>query len=269
MVRANKERTSVVARDTRTTRFQFVCRLRVVSRSIDQSTRRWQNAGDPERLTLIRSGTLGKTISLETLGQCSIKFFALKTSSFFNEIVNEARSVIVAGNSRFLLEWLKLISVLLGGTMRPVSEREESSPVSRGASRSMNLSITCFLPVDNPKRKSFSYPAVKAVLESLHPVSIVLLDHIVPPENVLALALPLGPKNIEFEFTAANRSNTAMVFSLSIYFQSSSGIDLDGWTRSCSSLALFDNSWWPGDFLLLLRSSSEDLHTSGEDIRSE
>jgi hypothetical protein len=36
--------------------------------------------------------------SLETLGQCSIKFFALKTSSFFNEIVNEARSVIVAGN---------------------------------------------------------------------------------------------------------------------------------------------------------------------------
>ena len=41
---------------------------------------------------------LVKNRSLETLGQCSIKFFALKTSSFFNEIVNEARSVIVAGN---------------------------------------------------------------------------------------------------------------------------------------------------------------------------
>lgn len=37
-------------------------------------------------------------VSLETLGQCSIKYFALKTSSFFNQIVNEARSVIVAGN---------------------------------------------------------------------------------------------------------------------------------------------------------------------------
>lgn len=34
----------------------------------------------------------------ETLGQCSIKYFALKTSSFFHQIVNEARSVIVAGN---------------------------------------------------------------------------------------------------------------------------------------------------------------------------
>lgn len=38
-------------------------------------------------------------LSLETLGQCSIKYFALKTSSFFNQIVNEARSVIVAGKS--------------------------------------------------------------------------------------------------------------------------------------------------------------------------
>ncbi|CAF2443730.1 unnamed protein product [Rotaria sp. Silwood2] len=37
-------------------------------------------------------------IKKETLGQCSIKYFALKTSSFFHEIVNEARSVIVAGN---------------------------------------------------------------------------------------------------------------------------------------------------------------------------
>ncbi|CAF3722873.1 unnamed protein product [Rotaria sordida] len=76
----------------------------------------------------------GKIILIikETLGQCSIKYFALKTSSFFHEMVNEARSVIVA-------------------------------------------------------------------------------DHIVPADNVLAIALPLGPQNIEFEFTAVNRSNTAMM----------------------------------------------------------
>ena len=38
------------------------------------------------------------SLFVETLGQCSIKYFALKTSSFFHQIVNEARSVIVAGN---------------------------------------------------------------------------------------------------------------------------------------------------------------------------
>ncbi|CAF4647698.1 unnamed protein product [Rotaria sp. Silwood1] len=76
----------------------------------------------------------GKIILImkETLGQCSIKYFALKTSSFFHDMVNEARSVIVA-------------------------------------------------------------------------------DHIVPADNVLAIALPSGPQNIEFEFTAVNRSNTAMM----------------------------------------------------------
>ncbi len=34
----------------------------------------------------------------ETLGQCLIKYFALKTSSVLTEIVNEGCSVIVAGN---------------------------------------------------------------------------------------------------------------------------------------------------------------------------
>lgn len=42
-------------------------------------------------------------------------------------------------------------------------------------------------------------------------IILIRLDHIVPPENVLAMALPSGPKSIEFEFTAANRTNTAMV----------------------------------------------------------
>ena len=46
--------------------------------------------------------------------------------------------------------------------------------------------------------------------------SFIYLDHIVPAENVLAIALPSGPQNIEFEFTAVNRSNTAMVSSIDI-----------------------------------------------------
>jgi hypothetical protein len=49
---------------------------------------------------------------VETLGQCSIKYFALKTSSFFNEIVNEARSVIVAGNFIFIFFLKKSILFL-------------------------------------------------------------------------------------------------------------------------------------------------------------
>ncbi|CAF0777180.1 unnamed protein product [Adineta steineri] len=106
----------------------------------------------------------GKVIvtTKETLGQCSIRFFALRTSSFFNEIVNEARSVIVAG-----------------GTMRPISEFIDH----------------LFLACGQPEEKIFQLSS----------------NHIVPSENVLAIALPSGPKNIEFEFTAANRSNTAMM----------------------------------------------------------
>ncbi|CAF4376984.1 unnamed protein product, partial [Adineta steineri] len=84
------------------------------------------------------------------------------TSSFFNEIVNEARSVIVAG-----------------GTMRPIGEFIDH----------------LFLACGQPEEKIFQLSS----------------NHIVPSENVLAIALPSGPKNIEFEFTAANRSNTAMM----------------------------------------------------------
>ncbi|UJR22839.1 hypothetical protein I4U23_025869 [Adineta vaga] len=98
----------------------------------------------------------------ETLGQCSIKFFALRTSAFFHEIVNEARSVIVAG-----------------GTMRPISEFIDH----------------LFLACGQPEEK----------------ICQLSCNHIVPPDNVLAIALPSGPKNIEFEFTAVNRSNTAMM----------------------------------------------------------
>jgi len=46
-------------------------------------------------------------VTKETLGQCSIKFFALRTSSFFNEIVNQARSVIVAGQFFSLYSFLE------------------------------------------------------------------------------------------------------------------------------------------------------------------
>ncbi|CAF4225276.1 unnamed protein product [Rotaria sp. Silwood2] len=88
-------------------------------------------------------------IKKETLGQCSIKYFALKTSSFFHEIVNEARSVIVA-------------------------------------------------------------------------------DHIVPADNVLAIALPSGRQNIEFEFTAVNRSNTTMMDELGRVLLSLCSIIPDG-----------------------------------------
>ena len=133
----------------------------------------------------------------------------------------------------------------------------------------MSSSIICFSPVDNPKRKSFSSRAVRMVVSSISGCSIVRLDHIVPPENVLALALPSGPKNIEFEFTAANRSNTAMVLSLREHLPLRIGIALDGRTRSCSFLALLDDPRWTRGLLLLVRSSPEDLRTSGEDIRPE
>ncbi|CAF0786179.1 unnamed protein product [Adineta ricciae] len=101
-------------------------------------------------------------ITKETLGQCSIKYFALRTSSFFHEIVNEARSVIVAG-----------------GTMRPISEFIDH----------------LFLACGQPEEK----------------ICQLSCNHIVPSDNVLAIALPSGPQNIQFEFTAANRSNTAMM----------------------------------------------------------
>lgn len=54
------------------------------------------------------------------------------------------------------------------------------------------------------------------------------LDHIVPPDNVLAMALPSGPKNIEFEFTAANRANTTMVCIFHLSFLRYFDGDLDG-----------------------------------------
>jgi len=67
-----------------------------------------------------------KKLFVETLGQCSIKYFALKTSSFFNEIVNEARSVIVAGNFIYIFSKDKyLIFLFLGGTMRPVINKKK------------------------------------------------------------------------------------------------------------------------------------------------
>jgi len=74
----------------------------------------------------------------------------------------------------------------------------------------MNSSIIFFLLVVNQKKKSSKYHAVKSFLIKFHSL-VFQLDHIVPPDNVLAIALPSGPKNIEFEFTAVNRSNTAMV----------------------------------------------------------
>ncbi len=79
--------------------------------------------------------------------------------------------------------------------------------------RSMNSSIIFFLLVVNQKKKSSKYHAVKSFLtkEILFHSLVFQSDHIVPPDNVLAIALPSGPKNIEFEFTAVNRSNTAMV----------------------------------------------------------
>ncbi|CAF3347822.1 unnamed protein product [Rotaria socialis] len=111
------------------------------------------NPRDDGKIILIRK---------ETLGQCSIKYFALKTSSFFHEIVNEARSVMVAG-----------------GTMRPINEFIDH----------------LFLACGQPEEKIFQLSC----------------NHIVPEENVLAIALPSGPQNIEFEFTAVNRSNTTMM----------------------------------------------------------
>ena len=77
------------------------------------------------------------------------------------------------------------------------------------------------------RKKSFSYHAVITFLRKTNPLFLYCqLDHIVPPENVLAIALPSGPKNIEFEFTAANRSNTNMVnFILSILLYLNSYVD--------------------------------------------
>ncbi len=74
--------------------------------------------------------------------------------------------------------------------------------------------------VVNQKKKSFNYPAVKYFFidDIGYHLFFFPLDHIVPPDNVLAIALPSGPKNIEFEFTAVNRSNTIMVFSYYLLF---------------------------------------------------
>ncbi len=74
----------------------------------------------------------------------------------------------------------------------------------------MNLSMISFLLVVNQNKKSFNYHAVKFVFENKKNFYFNL-DHIVPLDNVLAIALPSGQKNVEFEFTAINRSNTTMV----------------------------------------------------------
>ena len=140
--------------------------------------------------------------------------------------------------------------------------------LSSFGSRSMNLSIIFFLPVVNRKRKSFNYPAVKLLVwnECLSN-TYRNLDHIVPPDNVLAIALPSGPKNIEFEFTAANRANTAMVFIHHLTSLIGSNCYLDGWIRSCSRISLFNNTRWSCGFLLLLWSSTKDLCVFWKNIR--
>ncbi|CAF0737627.1 unnamed protein product [Didymodactylos carnosus] len=98
----------------------------------------------------------------KTVGLCTIKFYALKPSSYFKEIVNETRCVIVAG-----------------GTMKPVSEFVDHLFIACGQSKERIYQLSC--------------------------------GHIVPETNVLAIGLPCGPNNVEFEFTAANRSNISMM----------------------------------------------------------
>lgn len=86
----------------RTKNFEFRIRSSFFLRSsnlwrIGATTESWSSS-----LEVFLFLSIGKSTNFffqETLGQCSLKFFAMRTSSFFDDLVNQARSVIVAGFS--------------------------------------------------------------------------------------------------------------------------------------------------------------------------
>lgn len=101
----------------------------------------------------------------QTVGKGVLKFLLLNPAAHFQDIVLQARSVIVAG-----------------GTMQPVSEFQDQLFLSAGS--------------------------------SIDRISLFSCGHIIPPENILPIALGAGPSGKSFHFSYASRDSLAMVTEL-------------------------------------------------------
>ncbi|KAJ1522967.1 hypothetical protein ONE63_002104 [Megalurothrips usitatus] len=98
----------------------------------------------------------------QTVGKGTLKFLLLNPAAHFQDIVLQARSVIVAG-----------------GTMQPISEFQDQLFLSAGGTIDRISQFSC--------------------------------GHIIPPENILPIALGSGPSGKAFEFSYAQRDSTVMV----------------------------------------------------------
>ncbi|KAK3909935.1 ATP-dependent DNA helicase DDX11, partial [Frankliniella fusca] len=111
------------------------------------------NHCDDGRILLKRGQTVGKGV---------LKFLLLNPAAHFQDIVLQARSVIVAG-----------------GTMQPISEFQDQLFLSAGG--------------------------------SLERISTFSCGHIIPPENILPIALGSGPSGKHFDFSYAQRDSPDMI----------------------------------------------------------
>ena len=110
-------------------------------------------------------------------GQASVRFLMLAASSVFAPIVSSARSVVLAG-----------------GTMRP--HWYYSQQVFNTKAQNMS---TQHHHHHHPHRAL---------------VKFFTFGHVVPPENVCALTLGVGPTGSRFRFTFAARSNLKLLCEL-------------------------------------------------------
>lgn len=135
-----------------------------------------------------------------------IKYVLLNPSERFKEVVEEARSVILAG-----------------GTMEPVCLHTCFVLCSRTLT---GIQITDFLQQLFP-----SIPKDR--------LSTLSCSHVIPKENLLTQVVSVGPRKSEFEFKFGNRNDEALVSYTRKWFSSGSDLSL-AVNRSGSSLTSYN-----------------------------
>jgi chromosome transmission fidelity protein 1 len=119
------------------------------------------------------------------LKKSSLKFLLLNAEVYFEEVLSQARAVILAG-----------------GTMQPVRlTNDEQKPLIHSLTR-----IYALLWQFN----DFTMQVVSPKIPSDR-LKFLSCQHVVPDENLVAIVAQSGPSGVEFDFSYENRGNLKMV----------------------------------------------------------
>eukprot|EP01134_Creolimax_fragrantissima_P002088 CFRG2088T1 len=146
-----------------------------------------------------------------------IKYLVLSAADKFTDVLSQARSVILCGGT--MSPYNDFADQLVDPEafdykLKITREDDNSSIVSTSPTR--NTDVCHVVPKKNNQEECFGNPSVKGntmptAADRELGISLFSCDHVIPPENLIALCVGVGPSGKKLSFTFENRKKIEMI----------------------------------------------------------